>query len=482
MKAYVFGAPEDPERTWRLVELLTQHGIRVHHLAREIDLAGTRHEAGSSFVVPLAQPQFRLVRALFETRTSWDDNTFYDVSSWCLPFSFGVPSDALDAGDFSDDLLGDAWSGRPVAGTVESAERAVAWIFEWHHYAAPAALQTLLEAGVRARVATRRFSVEVEGGRRAFDYGTIVIAPGVQDMDRAALREHMAEVAALGLDVYAARSGLTYDGVDLGSSSLRTLTAPEALLLVGAGVSGYEAGEVWHYLDTRVGLAVSMVERDAFPPRDFGRYTHLLLVNGATGDWGERERDALRDWVGGGGVVVATKSAAVWAAEHLLENEEPEEPKEDEDESEESEEEGPPAAYLDYEDLSALQRVSGTIFQSRLDLTHPLCFGYVRECLPVFRNSTDLLPEGEDPFGTPVRYTDKPLLSGFASEENVELIAGSPAVRAARVGAGSVICMVDNPNFRGVWYGTNRLYTNAIYFGPALKPTGPIEVGAARGR
>ena len=217
-------------------------------------------------------------------------------------------------------------------------------------------------------------------------------------------------------------------------------------------------------------------------PRDFGRYTHLLLVNGATGDWGERERDALRDWVGGGGVVVATKSAAVWAAEHLLENEEPEEPKEDEDESEESEEEGPPAAYLDYEDLSALQRVSGTIFQSRLDLTHPLCFGYVRECLPVFRNSTDLLPEGEDPFGTPVRYTDKPLLSGFASEENVELIAGSPAVRAARVGAGSVICMVDNPNFRGVWYGTNRLYTNAIYFGPALKPTGPIEVGAARGR
>ncbi|NQU49081.1 MAG: hypothetical protein HQ519_10575, partial [Planctomycetes bacterium] len=68
-----------------------------------------------------------------------------------------------------------------------------------------------------------------------------------------------------------------------------------------------------------------------------------------------------------------------------------------------------------------------------------------------------------------------PLLSGYASAKRVEEISATPAVRAERLGKGSVICMVDNPNFRGVWYGTNKLYANAIYFGSAIKRTAPID-------
>ena len=26
--------------------------------------------------------------------------------------------------------------------------------------------------------------------------------------------------------------------------------------------------------------------------------------------------------------------------------------------------------------------------------------------------------------------------------------------------------MADNPNFRAFWYGTDRLFTNAVFFGP----------------
>ena len=283
----------------------------------------------------------------------------------------------------------------------------------------------------------------------------------------------MRAVSALGIEVHAAQSGLTYEGVDLGSGSLRTLEEPKPLMLVGSPVSSYEAGEAWHYLDTRVGLPVSMVERESFGRAGLDRYTHLLLVNGATSGWGEAERERVRDFVRGGGVVVATKGSAVWAARELMSNAEEEEPEDDE----ESEEEEAPAVYLDYEDQRALQNIAGTIFEARLDRTHPLCFGYVREELALFRNSTSLLPEAVDPYATPLRYTEEPLLSGFASEENVERIAGSPAVRAQRLGRGVVVALVDNPNFRGVWYGTNRLYANAIYFGSAIKGTGRIRVG-----
>jgi hypothetical protein len=33
-----------------------------------------------------------------------------------------------------------------------------------------------------------------------------------------------------------------------------------------------------------------------------------------------------------------------------------------------------------------------------------------------------------------------------------------------RLGSGRVIAFTDNTNFRAFWYGTNKLFMNAIYF------------------
>ena len=123
----------------------------------------------------------------------------------------------------------------------------------------------------------------------------------------------------------------------------------------------------------------------------------------------------------------------------------------------------------------AEQRIAGTIFQARIDRSHPLGYGFDRDTVPVFRNFEGVLPEGPDPFATPLRYTKSPLVSGFASEANVKKIAGTPAVRVRRMGGGTVTAMVDNPCFRGVWYGTRRLLLNAIFFSGAVQSTGPID-------
>ena len=39
------------------------------------------------------------------------------------------------------------------------------------------------------------------------------------------------------------------------------------------------------------------------------------------------------------------------------------------------------------------------------------------------------------------------------------------SVIALNVGAGRVIAMSENPNFRAFWYGTNKLFLNALFFG-----------------
>ena len=75
----------------------------------------------------------------------------------------------------------------------------------------------------------------------------------------------------------------------------------------------------------------------------------------------------------------------------------------------------------------------------------------------------------ENPFGTVIAYSDDPVYSGYVSDENRNELAGTPALIAERSGEGAVILFADNPNFRGYWYGTNKLFMNALFFSRAFE-------------
>ena len=481
---YVFGDAFDLERSWRMATILDAHGIEVFGIEDGLEVDGQRFEAGRAFVVPLDQPQARLIRALFETRTSWPDNTFYDVSSWNLPLSFNLSYAELEAGQFASVATLEARKATLLESPqVRATERPVAYLFEWHTAHAPRTLQRLLAAGVRARVATKTFTCMTADGPTKFDYGTIVVPRGSQDMEWEELRDLMLMAAKDGVLVHAAIGGLTPQGVDLGSRSILPIDAPSLAIVVGGGASSYEAGEAWHELDTRIGMPATLLEESRLGRVNLDRYTHLVFVNGASSGLSESETEKLRAWVRAGGTLIATKSSAVWAARTLLGAEASEgrdstpreNPETAEDEVVEVVE---PTAYVDYEQKRAEQSVAGTIFQAQYDRSNPLLFGYTGDTMSVFRNSTSLLSDSDNPFASPLRYTEQPLLSGFASDENVAKFAGSPAIRAERLGSGTVVCMIDNPLFRGVWWGTRRLFSNAIYFGPILKRTSALNEAA----
>jgi len=113
-----------------------------------------------------------------------------------------------------------------------------------------------------------------------------------------------------------------------------------------------------------------------------------------------------------------------------------------------------------------LRLVSGAIFATEIDTTHPLMFGFESGRLPVFRGSTSLLTAANPQVSNPSRYPDEPLLAGYASEENQQKIAGTSAVTVHSMGRGRVVLIIDDPNFRAFWPATSRLFMNAIYFGP----------------
>lgn len=74
----------------------------------------------------------------------------------------------------------------------------------------------------------------------------------------------------------------------------------------------------------------------------------------------------------------------------------------------------------------------------------------------------------DNPWATVIAYDAEPAYSGFVSAENEATLAGTAALIAERSGAGTIILFADNPNFRGYWYGTNKLFLNALFFSKAF--------------
>ena len=52
---------------------------------------------------------------------------------------------------------------------------------------------------------------------------------------------------------------------------------------------------------------------------------------------------------------------------------------------------------------------------------------------------------------------------------NKTLIENSAWCLIHRKGKGQVISFVDNPNFRGYWYGTEKVFMNAIFYGRFIR-------------
>jgi len=129
------------------------------------------------------------------------------------------------------------------------------------------------------------------------------------------------------------------------------------------------------------------------------------------------------------------------------------------------------SGYLAYGDLGnkiGAKRITGSIFEAVVDISHPIGYGLHRKTIPVFRNHLLIARPDRRPYACPVRYTDDPLLSGYVPEGKYDDLRNAPVVLISSHGSGRLISFMDNPNFRGFWYGTNKLFLNAIFFGPTI--------------
>jgi len=484
VKAYVLDLGDSRTRTQALVEMLLRHRIRVYELARTVrtgqaeGAGGRTFRPGEAVVIPVDQPQARLIKAAMERVTTFEDSLFYDVSAWTLPLAMDVASGELNS--YTGDMAGaeitaaDFDGGRLVGG-----HGSYAYLMEWNRYYAPRALYRILDAGIRPRLARKPFTLATggpggpgrpgglggpggpEGTERTFDRGTIIIPVAQRDAASTVTPEQVRAVidqvvAEDHVVVHGADTGLTPSGGDLGGPTSPVLVKPEIALLSGPGTRAYEVGETWHLLNERFGIPVSLVDADGFADLDLARYTTLVMVTGSY-DLGTEDVNRLKLWVREGGTLIAWKSAAKWVIDKELIDEQ-------------LKSTPPDTTDIAYEFVTATrgaQRIGGAIFEAALDTSHPLAFGY-GGAAPLFRNHETFFAPSATPGATVARYTSSPLLSGYISPKRHDELADTAALIARRQGAGAVILFADNPNFRAFWYGTNGLFLNAVFFGGAF--------------
>lgn len=468
---YVFGDSTDPARLAGMLEILDQHEIQVYPLTSEVKENGKTFKPGSSYYVPLEQPQYRLIRAIFSTQQSFLDNTFYDVSGWTLPLAFNVEFAATDSRVRHSEQT---WQ-QPQAPAVSIAADAYAYGFDWHSYFAPRALQELLAADIHVRQAAQGFTAKTGDGQHQFAPGAVVVTKAYQSKPWQEVQEQLLEIATRnGIALHSISSGLTPQGMDLGSRNLSPVEPVGVMMLVGDGANMYENGEAWYYLDRHVSIPVSMIDTDRFNRVDLERYTHILLVDGSYRTLDDRSVSRLRDWVRAGGTVIGQQGGAKWLAEQKLLA-----AKFVEGAAFDEKFDSSALSYADRDSYYGKRRVAGAIFGAELDLSHPLAFGFPRTKLPIFKDSLNAMEIPESPFITVARYQEEPLLSGYAAKENREVMSEKAAIVAHRYGSGRVVGFADDMNFRAFFWGTAKLLSNAIFLSPAIDAYAQSDEDAA---
>ena len=441
-EAIIFGNSKDRYRTKKLAEILERHEVDFYELDSDVKHKNKTYRKGYAYVVPKNQKKYRLINAMFETRTKFLDSLFYDVSSWTLPLAFNLDYDLNFNGNYSKKV-----NQLKFNKNISIEKSNYAYLMEWHEYLSPNALNELLDNEVIVKVATKKFKLE----GKDYDYGTILIP--VQNNNHIDLNELLNDISSnCNIEINPVKTGYA-EGPDLGSNNFRRLHKKNVAMLVGDGITAYDAGEIWHLLDTRFELSLTKLDIRNFNKIDLSKYTTLIVPNSSISN--KLITDKISEWVKSGGNLIAYKNSINWLKKTKLI--EVKELKNDIS-----------AKNISFEERTAFfgaQRIGGAIFNTKIDRSHPINFGQTNTTMPIFRNSTIFIEKDKESYNNPILYTENPLLSGYISEENIDLLKSTSPIKINKIGKGKVIYLTDNTNFRAFWYGTNKILMNAIFFG-----------------
>ncbi len=435
-----------------LKRLLNAHQIPVEQLAQTTNIKGidfgsqenkTTSFSTNAIVIKGNGKKSKLIQALFEPQTQYSDSLTYDITSWALPYAYGLKAVASNQTVKTKEVENSAK--RPV---IE--KNAYAYVAERKSLADGQFLAALIKAGIRVSYN----EVPLTNGGKRWDMGSVFVLK-TQNKHIPDLGEMVAKIAEeTDQDVSSLNSGLSDQGPDLGSNQLRFISNKTIGLLKSDDASPRGYGEIWHFFEQQLNYPIIQLKDERLNARFLAKLDVLIIPPGYYSNLFDTEgENALSQWVKAGGRVIAIGSALnAFTDNNLFSLERKKGAKEDTQD----------IAYGDQERENIRSVIYGSIYKANVDPTHPLAAGYSSNYFTL-KTSAAAFSMLEDN-GT-AAYLSKNIqpVAGFSGDKAIELQSESLLFGAEPVGRGSVVYIVDNPMYRSFWENGKLWLINALF-------------------
>ena len=120
--------------------------------------------------------------------------------------------------------------------------------------------------------------------------------------------------------------------------------------------------------------------------------------------------------------------------------------------------------YANRERESIKNLISGAIFKTQVDNTHPMAFGYGNTYFSLKLGTSSYKLFGGNNYNVSYLNNKPTNISGFAGSNTLKKLNNSLVFGEERIGRGSMIYMVDDVMFRSFWENGKLFLANAIFF------------------
>ncbi len=343
----------DPQKDWTkaadLIEILQRAKIEVrwspaftmnkarNYTEKDVS-AATKNFSGGAYIIDLAQPQKRIIKALLEPDTPQDaafvkeqmdkfrrnelrgksqqkeEYAFYDITTWSLPLAFGVDAFWSDeaaqipnAAVVTEDFL--AQKRREKA---RYARAEIAYIIPYEQDAAAVAAIRLLKQNFRVAVATKPLNAVGTN----FPPGTFVVRVTRNQPTVHQAIERLAN--EFNLQVYSVNTGFQDTGdTGVGSENVVSLQVPKIAMVADEAVAQTSYGSLWWTLD-RYGVEFTPLTIGNIRNGALKNYTVLIVPDGSAARYssafGSSGVTTLKTWINNGGTLITMRGSSVYAA------------------------------------------------------------------------------------------------------------------------------------------------------------------------
>ncbi len=469
-----------------ILKMLLLNGVEVLRTTEKVSSPAISFRDGKqrnqtfpsgSLLVGTEQPRHLFVNSILSRDLQIEDSVMYDMSTWSAPLAYNLEAYSI-ASPLSVDTEKVNWVDKKgsVIPLGSKAGNAYAYVIRWNQRTAPKALAKLWKMGYRVRSAHKPFMAD-DGTK--FPAGSLIILSG-RNPDKSGIEADMLKLAqGFEVDIHRLATGRMKEGMDLASTRNFPVEQPKVALLVEPPFNVYTSGQVYFLFDWETELPVERIRastlmQTAIPKfgsryglADLNDYDVLILpdANNLGALFGQSEQGKLRDWLSAGGTIVAIGSSAEFFTKGsgFQTPQEISKPKESDKVA---------AAALNFDertDFYGKKRIPGSALNATIDVSHPLAFGVKSEVYTLKFGNKALLPDAN--LQSVGRYTTESedlLAAGYASQTNLDSLAGKTWAGVRKFGRGQIVYFMDNPHYRMFWRGPSRMMQNAVMVVPGM--------------